>query len=331
MPFFSVILATRDRPVLFAEALASVLAQQGADFELIVVDDGSTDESRAAYAPTLERAQAALGERLKRIAIGRRPNGHGQSYSLNVGADAAAGDHLAFLDDDDVWTDPAHLARAAAALRAHPGADLYMANQKAFRGGVPVDEALWLAPLAPALAKAGRNADADGVWTVRVDDLLANPGFCHVNCLVVRRALWGEIGGMDEAIRWECDRDLFLRLIDRAGTMLHHPAVVARHNVPDPSKAANMTTAIPVLEKRLHQLRVVDKAALFATHPAVRAHGRRHRAYVLKKMAGEIARAGDAAGAAAQARLALGAGPSLGWLGATARYSLRALGAGSRR
>jgi hypothetical protein len=136
---------------------------------------------------------------------------------------------------------------------------------------------------------------------------------------------------MDEAIRWECDRDLFLRLVDRAGTMLHHPAFVARHNIPDPSGTANMTTAMPMLEKRLHQLRVVDKAALFARHPAIRAHGRQHRGYVLKKMADELAATGDAQGAAAQARLALGAGPSLGWFGATARYGFAALGKGARR
>jgi glycosyltransferase involved in cell wall biosynthesis len=328
MPFFSVILATRDRPLLFAEALAGVLAQEGADFEVLVVDDGSTADSRAAYAPVLEEASAKVGDRLKVIPLDRRPRGHGQSYSLNVGAAAAAGEYLAFLDDDDVWTDPGHLARAAAALHAHPQADLYMANQRACRGGAAVDEALWLAPLAASLK---RIPDPDGSVPVTVDDLLANPGFCHVNCLIVRRALWEAIGGMDEAIRWECDRDLFLRLIDRAGAMRHHPAFVARHNIPDPSKTANMTTAMPEVEKRLHQLRVVDKAALLARHPAIRAHGRRHRGFVLKKIATELARQDDRSGAAAAARLALGAGPSLGWLGVTAWYGLKALTKGRGR
>jgi hypothetical protein len=147
----------------------------------------------------------------------------------------------------------------------------------------------------------------------------------------VRRTLWEAIGGMDEAIRWECDRDLFLRLVDRAGPMLHHPAFVARHNIPDPSKSANMTTAMPEVEKRLHQLRVVDKAALFARHKAIRAHGRRHRGFVLKKIAAELARQDDRRGAAVAARLALGAGPSLGWLGVTAWYSLKALAKGRGR
>jgi glycosyltransferase involved in cell wall biosynthesis len=313
MPLFSVILATRDRPALFAEALASVLAQEKAAYELIVVDDGSLDEHDAAYAGALDRAGEALGERLKVRRLVRRPRGHGQSYSLNYGADEAAGDYLAFLDDDDHWTDPRHLARAAAALDARPAADLYFTNQSALRAGEPVDEALWLAPLAAALARAGRAPDADGVWTVTVPELLANPGFCHVNCLIVRRALWQAAGGMDEGIRWECDRDLYLRLIDAAGTILHQPAFVAAHNIPDPTKSANMTTALPMLDKRLHQLRVVDKAALFARHPAIRAHGRAHRRYVLQKMAAEAEPLGAAA-------LAAGAG-----LGAAARYRLRAL------
>jgi glycosyltransferase involved in cell wall biosynthesis len=323
MPFFSVILATRDRPALFAEALASVLAQEGADYELIVVDDGSLDEHGAAYAGALDRAGEHLGERLQVLRLVRRPRGHGQSYSLNYGADEARGAFLAFLDDDDRWTDSRHLARAAVALASRPEADLYMANQRAYCGAEEVDEALWLAPLAAALGRAGRHPDDDGVWAVSVGELLANPGFCHVNCLIVRRDLWQAVGGMDETIRWECDRDLFLRLIDAAGTMLHHPSFVAAHAVPDPAKSANMTTAMPMLEKRLHQLRVVDKAALFARHPAIRAHGRQHRRYVLQKMAEALAAEGDAQSAAA---VVAGAG-----LAVVAAYRLRSLFGGGGR
>ena len=328
MALFSILLATRDRPSLFGEALASVLAQRFDDVEIVVVDDGTADEHLAAYDAILAPARERLGARFQLHRLPRRDNGHGQSYSLNVAAAAAQGDYLAILDDDDSWTDPEHLARAARSLAAAPEADLYLANQRAWRNGEPVAEALWLAGLSPALA--GRPADAEGSWRVGVEDLVAAPGFAHVNCLIVRRALWSAIGGMDEGIRWECDRDLFLRLIDSAGAMLHNPAFVARHNIPDPSKSANMTTALPMLTKRLHQLRVVDKAALFARHPALRAVGRRHRAWVLQKIAAELAAAGDWKSAAHYARAGLGAGPSLGWAAKTAWISGRALAGGKR-
>ena len=320
MPLFSILLATRDRPLLFGEALASVLAQDFEDYEVIVVDDGSAAENGSGFESVLVPARERLGDRLRLHRLVHRPNGHGQSYSLNFAAADAKGEYLAILDDDDVWTDPGHLSRAAAAVRRH-APDLYMTNQRAFRQGEPVAEELWLAGLARSLEERVR--DAEGSWKVSVEDLVAAPGFAHVNCLIVRRPLWDEIGGMDEGIRWECDRDLFLRLIDGAGTMLHNPAFVARHNIPDPTKSANMTTALPMLTKRLHQMRVVDKAALFARHPAIRAAGRRHRGWVLKKMADELAAAGDWAAAAHYARGALGAGPTPGWLAKTAWYSAR--------
>lgn len=318
MPLFSILIATRDRPRLFGEALASVLAQEERDLEVVVVDDGSAEAHLAAYRAVLDAAEG----RVRLRTLPRRERGHGPSYALNAAAAEARGDYLAILDDDDVWTDPGHLARARRVLAATK-ADLYMANQKGYRAGAPVAEELWLAGLGRMLA--GRPADAEGGWRVTVEDLVGAPGFCHLNCLIVRRALWQSVGGMDDAIRWEGDRDLFLRLIDRAGTIVHHPAFVARHNIPDPALAANVTTATPAIAKRLDQLRVVDKAALLARHPAIRAVGRRHRAWVLEKLAAEAAAAGDPRAAAHFARAALAARPSPATLAAAARHVLAGL------
>ena len=316
MPLFSVLIATRDRPSLFAEGLASVLAQQFRGIEVVIVDDGSAEDNRAAYEAVLAPARRTLGERLRFERLVRRPNGHGPSYAINVAASLATGEYIAMLDDDDAWTDPGHLARAAAHLSSGE-ADLYMSNQRAYRGGEPVEEELWLSGLARRL---GRTAP----FAVTLEQLLTAPGFCHMNCLIVRRALWARIGGMDEAIRWEGDRDLFLRLVDAAGTMIHDPAFVARHNIPDPSKAANVTTATPVLMKRLDQLRVVDKAAVLAKHPAIRAIGRRHRAWTLARLTSELAAAGNRQAAAHYARSALAAKPSPGRLLDALRHAARA-------
>lgn len=324
MPFFSVILATRDRPGPFAEALDSVLAQGFRDVEVVVVDDGSAAEHRAGYEAALARAEAALGERFRLCRLPRRPRGHGQSYALNTGAAAAAGSHLAFLDDDDAWTDPGHLGRAAAVIAAAGGADLYLANQAAYRGAARLPGPIWIEQLAGLAAARGIAPSAEGALRVGVAELMALDGFCHVNTLIVRRELFLAIGGMDEGIRWECDRDLFLRLVDRAEVILHHPAEVARHNVPDPALGASMTTSLAMLDRWLYQLRVLDKAALLARHPAIRAHARAHKGHALKRIAEERHAAGDRIAAAFYAREALGARPTLKWLGFTLYLLARA-------
>ena len=324
MPFFSILIATRDRPILFGEALASVLAQSFGDIELVVVDDGSDPVHREAYEAALVPVRAALRERLREVRLVRRPNGHGSSYSLNVAAAEAKGAYLACLDDDDVWTDREHLARAARSLGRAPGADLYTANQTAFSAGTPLAEGHWLFRLETLLR--GRSADQDGTWQVGLDDLIAAQGFCHLNCLIVRRGLWERVGGLDEAIRWENDRDFYIRLIDAAdGPMLHNPAIVSRHNVPDPTKTANITTALSITAKRLHQLRVADKTALFARSPALRAEGRRHRSFALQKLARDLADAGDARSAAHYARSALADARSPAVAARAALYTLKAL------
>lgn len=316
-PCFSIVLATRDRPVLFAEALRSVLAQSHGDREIIVVDDGSQPDHGDAYAAVLGPALQKLGERLRLVALRRRPRGHGQSYALNVGVEEARGRYVCFLDDDDLWIDPGHLARAAMILEKAAAAgdpiDLYLTNQRAWVAGVPLEPHHWLGALDGRLRAAGRTPDSDGAWPIGIDDLLSIDGFCHLNCLTVRRDLFLEAGGMDETIRWECDHDLFLRLVDAAAHIVHHPAEIARHNVPDAAAKASMTTSLSEVERRLWQLRALDKAALFLRSPALRRHGRRHKGHVLKRIAEALAAKGDTAAAAWVARQALGALPTAKW------------------
>lgn len=328
-PLFSVVLATRDRPQLFAEALDSVLMQRWRDLEIVVVNDGSHPDSVAAYQPVWARAAASLGPRFQVHHLVHRPKGHGQSYSLNFGTAQATAPYVCFLDDDDRWTDAGHLERAAAAIHAAAAqgrtVDLYMANQDAWIGETQRVGTLWLGTLAAELRQRGVSADAQGVLAVTVNDLVRSTGFCHLNCLTVRRALFAQVGGMDEGIRWECDRDLFLKLIEAAGCMLHHPAVVAYHRVPDPSKTNNMTTAMGMLEKRLLQAIVLDRAILRSANADIRRHAREHKGYALKKMAEECADRGDWWAASHYARQALGTTPGLRWALFTLRCQLRSM------
>lgn len=309
---FSVIVATRNRPQLFERALRSVVEQSFSDREIIVVDDGSSEENAARYRAIAD----AMGGQVRWHSLVTRPNGHGPSYALNFGVERANGTYLCFLDDDDWWTDPTHLQRAWAAL-ADPDrkVDLYLSNQVAFLNDKQKPGPIWIEDLTAILKSRGRAAEPNGTYSVTVPDLLASHGFCHLNTLIVRRELFARLGGMDETIRWEGDRELYLRLIDHAKLMAYNPAVVSRHNIPDPTRTSNVTTAASELEKRLSQLRVLDRAQLFAEHAEIRTYARRHKAYVLKKIAERLDQMGRYAEAAFYAREALGAGPTVKWTG----------------
>jgi len=323
--FFSVIIPTRDRPALFSTALESVLTQSCDDFELIIVIDGLGSDCAAEYSRILTDARKRLGSRLTQIELPRRANGHGPSFALNTGASAAQGDYLAFLDDDDVWTDTNHLTRAQAAMVSQ--ADIYLSNQRAWRAGIPDAEMLWLGPLEDQLKRNGRIPDSAGLYTVSRAELLRTPGFAHVNTLIVRRALWQELGGMDEMIRWEGDRELYLRLIDIAQSILFNPREVARHNVPDPVQRTNVTTQTSLLQRHEWQMRVFAKVAAHANHADIRAHARQHHAYAVQKIADDLAQAGDWSGAAHYARMGFGARFSPSALGKILYYTLRSWGA----
>ena len=309
MPTFSIILPTRNRPSLFGRALASVVDQTCESMEIIVVNDGSQQEHIAEYQSIIEAARRPI----EIHHLVERPNGHGQSYAVNVGAAAARGEYLCFLDDDDLWTDCDYLLRIQNSMEKRKDLpDLIFSNQEAFLHDRRQERSIWFEGLAAQLC-ASRSPDEWGLYRVDVDELVNSPGFCHMNTMIVRRRLFDTVRGMDEGIRWECDHDLFLRLVDRAGMMLLSPVFVARHNIPDPTAAASMTTTLSGIERRLFQLRVFDKAALFAERPEIRARGRQYKGYTLKRIVENLESQRKYKAAAFYAREALGAAPTLKW------------------
>ncbi len=116
-PTLSCILIFLDGEAFLDEAIASVVAQQDPSWELILVDDGSTDSSGRIAA----RWSATDPERIRCAAHPGRAN-LGMSASRNVGIELARGDLVGFVDCDDVWlpTMVGHVHRLAV---AHPTAD----------------------------------------------------------------------------------------------------------------------------------------------------------------------------------------------------------------
>ena len=115
MPLFSVIIPTFERAAFVVEAVESVLRQRCRDFELIVVNDGSTDATGEVLAP--------YSGRLRYL----HQDNQGVSQARNAGIRAATGEWIAFLDSDDRWTDD-YLATQAESIGELPTAVAHVTN-----------------------------------------------------------------------------------------------------------------------------------------------------------------------------------------------------------
>jgi glycosyltransferase involved in cell wall biosynthesis len=122
-PEVSVVVPTHDREVLLRQTLGSILGQRGVDFEVIVVDDGSSDDT----------AEVITGLGHDQVRVVRHPTARGLSAARNTGVAAARGGWVAFCDDDDLWA-PDKLARQLQAA-AQTGANWV------YTGAVTIDDA----------------------------------------------------------------------------------------------------------------------------------------------------------------------------------------------
>jgi glycosyltransferase involved in cell wall biosynthesis len=316
---FSVVIPSRNRPVLLREALQSVLAQTHPVVEVVVVNDGSDGDNEAAYAQLAQEFEP----RVRFVNLEHTLRGHGQSYAINRGVEAAQGQYVCFLDDDDYWTDNEHLARAWRALSA-TDADVYYTNQAAYLGEERVPGPIWLEGLDEIIARHDA-PDENGVYSATLADMMAAHGFGHLNTSVVRRSLYLDIGGMDENIRYECDWDFFLRTIDAAGGILFYPGITSHHNAPDPTKTVNMSTAVNMLQKMLFRSYVLDKAALFSKSAEIVAKAKRHKIYTLKKITELLSEEGNYQRAFYYAKQARGTSWDITWTLYSLYLGLRSL------
>lgn len=110
----SIILPTYNRAAFLDEAFQSIRQQTLADWELIVVDDGSTDNTRA----MVEELAASVSQPVRYI----YQENQGAYGARNTGLDHVQSPYVAFYDSDDLWL-PHHLADCVAALEAHPEVD----------------------------------------------------------------------------------------------------------------------------------------------------------------------------------------------------------------
>lgn len=183
----SVIIPTRNRSNLLAKAIKSVLNQTYQDFEIIVVDDASTDDT----VNMLQKVKR-IDRRLSVIA-NKKPLGGAESR--NIGLAASSGKWIAFLDDDDTWL-PQKLAKQMQALAHKP---LAIACSCAYRVNYPLGFKRII--YTPTLVSQEKLLRANVLGGASV-------------CLASSSAL-KQMGGLDKKLRSSQDWDLWLRLHEK--------------------------------------------------------------------------------------------------------------------
>jgi glycosyltransferase involved in cell wall biosynthesis len=186
MPKVSVIMAAYNVEAYLAEAAVSVLQQSYTDLELIIVDDGSTDRTRAIADEMCRRDP----HRVRVIAT----QNQGQSAARNLAMAASQSEFIALLDSDDIW-ECEFVERQLAVFTAEPGIDLVTGNARYLgspRHGAPVGP--WPDPR-PPISLATIISDERAVFIMTV----------------FRRRVYETIGGFDESLKGNEDFDYWLR------------------------------------------------------------------------------------------------------------------------
>jgi hypothetical protein len=276
--FFSIVVATRNRPKLLQRALLSLAKQTTNglfEFEIILVDDGSSDGSLTQMLHFIETLNATIV--LKKLE--QRKLGHGPSFARNEGIALSNGIFICFLDDDDEWTSSTHLLGAYIALKEKENVScLFLSMQTAIKkDGKAAKNIIWNEDLVDRLSLP------EGVSEVTSAQLLQSNGFSHLNTLIASKTLLIKIDGFDESLRYEEDRHLFMRLIDISQCILFNSQVVAKHYIPDDHKNENASTAITKMDKLIQQLNSQFKLSSLCKSEPVLKKAKDHLCDTLKR------------------------------------------------
>ncbi|HJR12331.1 MAG TPA: glycosyltransferase family 2 protein [Rhodanobacteraceae bacterium] len=241
-PEVSIILPTWNRLPLLRRAVDSVLAQIYGDFELVVVDDGSTDGTR-------DYLEAIEDPRVRSIWLEHRGD---LTSARSEGLRHVRGEWVAFLDSDDLWL-PEKLALQLQRLAAHPTC------RWSYTGYLLVDADE--SPLPERSALLGRPLSGH-----ILEPLLRFEVAVSVVTMLVQRSLIDEIEGFDEMLPVRSDYDFALRLAT------HSEACALPENLVLVREHAGRTTArLRQVDLYADQERVFRKAAAAATDPKIRA------------------------------------------------------------
>ena len=250
-PTVSIIIPTYNQAQYLGRTIESVLAQSFKDYEIIVINDSSTDTT----------AQVLKTYPDERIRIKTMPTNLGPAVTRNVGLEMAQGEFIAFLDSDDLWY-PEMLLTMIAYFKGHPGTDIvFGAYHYINEAGQRIGSTGY-----PSKFRPKPGADLLPVLVV-----LGN--IVHMSASMVRYRCFETYGSFDPSLKRSMDWELWIRMaannckIDMIDTVV---ACYRRHT-------SNITRVPHQMEKAARQ--VLDK--VFSDEAlAVRLAGLEHHAYI---------------------------------------------------
>jgi len=242
-PVVSVIIPTYNRRDYLQEAIDSVLAQTFTNFEIIVVDDGSTDG-------TGEALEQRYGDRIRY----EWQENQGESAARNRGIKMAQGEFIALLDSDDMWL-PTKLERQVASMREHPSTGMVTCRMLTINGqgrliAGKVSDAPCAAPITWEQAVTGSCPGLDGASSA----------------VMIRRDVFSELGVFDTEIKYGEDTDLWMRIADRYDVydMGMRLLLFRRHG----SQQTSYSTQAEIARALDDRLRLLGNAASYRSDPA---------------------------------------------------------------
>lgn len=200
----SIVIPLYNKDVYIRRAISSVVAQTYAQWECIVVDDGSTDQS----------IDVVSGFDDDRIRVIRQKN-QGPSAARNRGAAEANGNWIALLDADDYWLE-CHLQNLVELIKRYPacgvvGANFWIENAGGKR---------WLRNR----LKPSGHSTVENYFEFHVNK---KGPLIHVSSIAIKYSLWNKVGGFRENVRLAEDADLFVRLsVYTDFAFYHEPSAV---------------------------------------------------------------------------------------------------------
>ncbi|MBI5591983.1 MAG: glycosyltransferase [Deltaproteobacteria bacterium] len=181
-PYASVIIPTYNRCWILKEAIDSVLSQRFSDFEIIVVDDGSTDATNALL--------STYGDQVTTI----YQKNKGVSAARNAGISIARGDYIAFLDSDDMWL-AEKLSCQHGFFQSHPEAFICQTDEIWIRNGVRVNP------------KNRHKKPSGMIFVPSLQLCLVSP-----SAVMIKKSLFNAVGVFNESFLACEDYDLWLRI-----------------------------------------------------------------------------------------------------------------------
>ncbi|SPF40178.1 Glycosyl transferase family 2 [Candidatus Sulfotelmatobacter kueseliae] len=261
-PLVSVIIPTYNRAEVICETIENIFQQTYPNLELIVVDDGSTDDT-----PSVLRS---YGNRIRWAA----QENAGPSAARNRGISMAKGEVIAFQDSDDAWH-PTKIERQVSLLqRGGESVVCCLCNCNVERDGRVV-HSFETAPIYPPIE--------EGMW-LNVTEVLATRCVLFNQAVAVRRKALVRVGGFDESFRLMEDMELALRLsLEGPWTFIREPLATRqaklRHTLSH--EASEIIVAKNVVRIQEGILRIIESSGrLAALRPQLERELRRSRRFL---------------------------------------------------